>query len=125
MGLVDDDEIPPGFDDRPGPELVVLGDALGRPAAARPDRLHGIEGADNLVERSPRVDAGVDWHASLPDEDKLLAEAVRHLSDPLELDAFGRHDEHTMDETARLELADDEAGLDRLAEADLVGQEQA
>ena len=122
--LVDDDEIPAGVDDR----LDAVGCCARRPARPSirraPDRLHGIERADDLVEGAPWVDAGVERDAAGADEHELLVEPVGHLRHPLELDALRRDDQDSLHEPAGLELGDDEPGFDRLAEADLVGQQQ-
>ena len=68
--------------------LVVLGDAFRAPTGSAPDRLHSIEGADHLIERSPGIDAGIDRDPAGANEDELLIEPVGHLRDPLELDTL-------------------------------------
>jgi hypothetical protein len=122
--FVDDDEVPPGFDDRLETSVVVLCHAFDRPSGTPPDRLHGIERADDLVEGAPRVDACVERDATGTDEHELLVEAVGHLRHPLEPDSFGRHDQDSLHEPAGFELGNHEPGLHRLAESDLVGQQQ-
>jgi len=54
---------------------------------------------------------------------EFLAKALPHFGEPLRDESLWRHDQDTLHEAAQLQLADDETGLDRLAEAHLVGEE--
>src|SRR4051812_33504639 len=109
--LVDHHEVPAGLDDGPNPLVVVCLDALDRPTSAGADRLHRVNRADDLVERSPWVDSDVEGHTASPDEHEFLVKTVRHLGDPLELHALGRDNEDTADLSLRLQFADDQSGL--------------
>ena len=77
-----------------------------------------------MVERPPGIDARVHRDPAGADEDELLVEPVGHLRDPLKLDAFGRDDKDPPDEAPGLQLGDDESGFDRLAQSNLVRQQQ-
>ena len=59
------------------------------------------------------------------DQDELLAEVLAHLRHPLELHALRGDDQHPTHTPTGLQLADDQAGLDGLAEPNLVGEEQS
>jgi hypothetical protein len=64
-------------------------------------------------------------HQVAVDDAELEAELVAHLVAPLDLQARGADDQHGPGAVAQQELLDDQAGLDGLAEADVVGDEQA
>ena len=77
-----------------------------------------------MVERPPGIDTRVHRDPVGAYEDKLLVEPVGHFRDPLKLDAFGRDDKDPPDEAPCLQLGDDEPSFDRLAQSDLVRQQQ-
>ena len=58
------------------------------------------------------------------DDAKLEAELVAHLIAPLQLEASRADDQDGARAVAKDQLLDDEAGLDGLAEADVVGDQQ-
>jgi hypothetical protein len=120
--FVNDHEVPASIDDRTGASFVVFRNSLRRPSDASSHRLYGVERTDDLIERSPRIDTDINGHAARTHEYELLAEAVGHLGDPLQLHALRRNDEHTTDDPAGLELSHDESSFDRLTEPHLVGQ---
>jgi len=90
----------------------------------RAHRLHRVERADDLIERSPWVNARINGHTACSHEYELLGEAVRHLGDPLQLYPLWCYDEDPADDSTSLELGNDEPSFDRLAKLYLVGQQQ-
>ena len=132
MGLVDDDQVPPGRNEVLEPLAIVAGELLLAPAAAGIHRLHGIERADDLVVHAPEVVVLVDG-AGLPqrrqaagkDQPEILSEVPLHFRLPLQNQAGGRDDEDPANQTPYLQLAQDQARFDRLAEPDFVGKEIA
>jgi hypothetical protein len=59
------------------------------------------------------------------DELQLLAEVQAHLGLPLAHQPLGRHHQHALGHAAQLQFAQDQPGLDGLAQAHLVGQQVA
>ena len=78
-----------------------------------PEVLVLVDGA-NLTKRG---------QAAREDQPEILAEMALHLRLPLQHQTGRRDDEDPAHETADLQLAQDKARFDRLAETDLVGQE--
>jgi hypothetical protein len=116
MGLVDDDEIPGGAVEILE-DFVLLGEVEGEEAEG--EVIEGVgaedEGAAELLELAPRGD-GLEAEA----------EALAHLAGPLlEERTGGGDDEDPVGAATRDELGHDEAGLNGLAEADAVGEEEA
>jgi hypothetical protein len=128
-GLVHDNQIPAGGDKVLEPFLVELIDVRLRPPLAGFKRLHGVERANHLVERAPDVFAGgnaaVGGEVGRGEETELLAKVGLHLRHPLGDKALGGDHQGAPDKPAQLQFAHDEAGFDGLAQADLVGQEEA
>ncbi len=109
--------------------LPVVGAELFEAPAPPPfERLHGIQRADDLIMQTPEVLFVV---APLPeggklgrfDELEVLPEMQPHLGLPLADQPFGRDHQDPLRHAAQLELAQDEPGFDRLAEAYLVGEQ--
>ena len=132
VGLVDDDQVPSGRNQVLEPLAVVAGELLLAPAAAGIHRLHGVERADDLIVHPPEILILVDG-AGLPqsgqaagkDEAEILVEVPLHFRLPLQHQPGGRDDENPANKTPDLQLAQDQARLDRLAEPDFVGKEIA
>jgi hypothetical protein len=86
-------------------------------------------GEDEALLGGPGVDLVAALLAGLGDEVAVVdleveAEALVELFLPLEADAGGGDDEDEVDALAEEELLEDEAGLDGLAKADVVGDEE-
>ena len=77
----------PASSEGPEPGRIVGLHLLGAPTRPPPKRLDRVERAHHLVEHTPRVDTAVDRQSLGTDADEFLAEALRHLGDPLELHA--------------------------------------
>ena len=92
-------------------------------------RLDGVHGRDHLLELAVHVLAlgdladGVEVRGQKQVE--LLVELLLHLGHPLRGEASGAHHERSAHESARLELLQDEPGLDGLSQTHLVGQQVA
>ena len=132
MGLVDDDQVPSGRDQVFEPFAVVAGELLLAPAAAGVDRLHRVERADDLIVHAPEVLVLVDGarltecaQAAGKDEPEVLVEVALHLRLPLQHQSRRSDDEDPPHKPANLQLAQDQTGLDRLAEPHLVRQQIA
>ena len=132
MGFVDDDQVPSGRNEVLKPLAIVAGELLLAPTAAGVHRLHRVERADDLVVHTPEVLILVDG-ASLPqsgqaarkDEPEILPEVPLHFRLPLQNQTGGRDDENPANKPPYLQLAQDQARFDRLAEPDFVGEEIA
>ena len=111
--LVDDDEVETGrelsqaFETTPDAKALDADDAV--ESSREPVLLELVE---HLVESRP-VEFG-----------EFVAEALLHLATPLADEHRRADDQHAVGLPAGVELGPDQAGLDRLAETDLVGDEQ-
>ena len=127
MRLVDHHQVPASRDQVLEAPLVVGGDPLPRPAAAPRERLHAIERTDHLVSGAPDVvvvrPAGHRVEVAGVGDAERLPEVELHLRLPLGGEPLWRDDEDALRQAAKLELADDETRLDRLAESDLVREQ--
>jgi hypothetical protein len=127
MCLVDDDQIPAGRDKVLEAFVVVLLDLLASPAAARVQRLHGIQGADDLRPGPPQVVLAADppqgCEIAGDQQAEIFAEVRLHFRDPLGDESFGGDDQRPRDQAPQLPFPLDQSRLDRLAQSHLVGQQ--
>ena len=110
--LVDDQRVPCAADDS--------GEHLGP--------LHVVCRGHHDRVRRPGIDADRQLRQALPhltrvQHDGVERESFLELVDPLVPETGRRDDEHLVGRAARSQLGDDQPGLDRLAKADLVGDE--
>ena len=132
VGLVDDDQVPSGRNQVLEPLTVVAGELLLAPTAAGIHRLHGVQRADDLIVHAPEVVILVDGagltqsrQAAGKDQAEILPEVPLHFRLPLQNQAGGRNDENPANKPPYLQLAQDQARFDRLAEPDFVSKEIA
>ena len=130
VGFVDDDEVPTSGDEILEPFAVVAGDPLGVPAPAGVHGLDRIQGANHLIVEPPEVVLVVDAGEFAPsgevpgnDRPEILVEVGAHFGDPLRHETRGRNDEDALNQTAQLQLPQDQSGFDSLAESHLIGQQ--
>jgi hypothetical protein len=124
--FVHDHQVPAGVDKVFKAVAVRRVHLLLRPATAPIQRLDRIHGTDDLIVGVPEVLVAcypfVRGYARGLQELKLLPKVRAHLGNPLRHQPLGRDHENAPDEAAQLQLAQDQPGLDRLAQANLVGQ---
>ena len=97
--------------------------------AHRPLALEVVDGGDQPREVPPRVDVQAPGAAQLAHQlavhdPELQAELVAHLLAPLDLDRRGADDQHGARPVAQQQLVGHQPGLDRLAQAHVVGDQQ-
>ena len=84
-----------------------------------------VERGDDLPLLQPLVDAELAAQVGALQHDEPLLELLVELALPLERQVRGADHQDAFDQPAQLELADQEAGHDRLAGAGVVGQQEA
>ena len=82
-----------------------------------------FQGGDDLGVLHPLVDAELVPDVRALEDHELLAELLTQLPLPLE-GQVGRAHQHAVRQAAQLQLADEQAGHDRLAGARIVRQEE-
>jgi len=144
--FVHDDQVPAGGDQVLEPLPVVLAHLGRAPAAPLVQRLDRVHRHDHLRKHLPGIggqnlQVGIALFAvsrarhrgdpfqglDVLGEHELegLAEVEAHLADPLAHQSLRGDDQRPLDQPAKLELPQNESGLDGLAQADLVRQEIA
>src|SRR5271166_1938740 len=127
MCFVANDQVPTSVDQVAQTLLVVGFELLTGPAPPPLNRLDGIDGADDLIEVPPDVlgarQVTPEGELAWGEELELLIEVGLHLLDPLRNDPLGGDDQDSFDQPSELEFPEDEPRLDRLAQADFIGQQ--
>ena len=126
VGLIADNQIPPGVDEVTEAFLIVGFQFLLRPTSPLLNRLDGIDGAHHLIELPPDVlEAGevapqrkLTWR----EEPEFLAEVRLHFLNPLRNQTLRRNHKDPLDQTTKLQFPEDQPSLDGLAQANLIGQ---
>ena len=111
MGFVEDHEIPWGLDDLLLPLLL----------------LSEVERRDDVVSAHERIRLALRQvlRGRGVHDFELFVELRLELVLPLVLQAGGAHDQHPLDETSSSQLLENQPGLDRLAETDLVSEQHS
>ena len=129
VSFVADDQVPASGDQVAQAFLVVGFELLSGPAPPLLDRLDGVDRADDLIEVPPDVlgagQVAPEGELAGGEELELLVEVGLHLLDPLGHQPLGGDDQDSLDQPPELEFPEDQPRLDRLAQADLIGQEVA
>ena len=131
MGLIDDHQIPRRREQILKTLAVVSLQLLQTPAAPPLQRLDRIQRADHLVMLAPQVVVRVRGRLAEGrqfrglDKAEGLAKMQVQLRLPLPHQPLRRHDQDALDQAAQLQLAQDQASLDGLAETHLIRQQVA
>ena len=132
MSLIDDHQVPAGRDEILEALSVVAGQLLMAPTSSVLHGLDGVHRADHLIVQAPEVLGFIEagelasrCEAARDHEVELLVEVRPHLLDPLGHQPGGSYNKRALHKPPNLEFAKDEPGLDRLAEANLVGEQIA
>ncbi|GBD19149.1 hypothetical protein HRbin27_01653 [bacterium HR27] len=112
--FVDDDQI-----GRLGEERLAVAGELEEVDRGDDDRVVAIDRATGRERALERRERG--W----ADDDRLQVELLAELGRPLVSERWWAEDDEAADRATVPELAGDETGLDRLADADVVGDEEA
>ena len=96
-----------------------LGAGRPQPRHRHDDPREQAEGVGVQAVRAP--DLG---HPLAVDDDEVEAELLAHLVGPLHRQAWRTHDHHAAGPVPQQQFLDDQPRLDRLAQADVVGQQQ-
>ena len=122
--LVDDEQVV-----APGVARLVRPRQRLAEAAERCFGLQVVDRGDQTREVRPRVDVDPPRASKLSDElavddPELEAELVTHLVTPLQLEVGRRDDQDAAGAIAKKQLLRDQTGLDRLAQPDVVGDQE-
>jgi hypothetical protein len=109
VGLVHDDEVP-GLAGQEFPDVLAAGEVQGdQDLGVAVEEVGGGEGAEEVAAEG----------------DEVLAEPVAQFPQPLVLQVGGDDEKGVADDAAGLQFFQDQAGHDGLAQAGVVGQEEA
>ena len=125
VGFIEYHQVPARAHKIVEPLGVVVRDLFAAPATPGIDRLDRVERADHLLVTPPKVWiarlAAQCWKVGWREQLKGFAKVGQQFLLPLAGQPGWHDDQAALDETAQLEFALDQPGLDRFAKADLVG----